>query len=482
MKWQFNLFPIILVFYFSGQLYSQQLILQPDPNAGHDAFLFELEPNTNFGDYTDFIAFYWTFFGVEGKGSSLLKFDLSTLPQQIKITNATLSLSHNEYSTNQGQAGNNACYLEKIVEPWNEHTVTWNSNPNSSFMHRKYLPASHSENQNYSDIDITNFVQEWYHSPLTNHGFKIELVESSLYSSMKFCSSDHHIAAKRPKLIINYKSELDSCRSFRPSPDEGIDAFLFELEPTTNFSNYPDLIAFSWTFFGVPGYGNSLIKFDLTTLPDDIEITSAGLSLFHNASSTNQGQAGNNACYLRKVIEDWDPATVTWNSSPTVTGNNQVYLPTSQVSDQNYKNISVIDFVKEWHARPDKNYGMMLTLEDKSLYNSMKFCSSEHPIEAYRPELIVCYQKIISKTTENNSSWNISIQPTQSQNEWIIHTSKLTNGLQIQLYNEMGTPVSIRSTVFDLQVKLDASSLPTGMYFLNLIQGQHISKHKLIRM
>lgn len=482
MKRRYHLLLPILAICTSAPLFAQQIILQPDAQEGQDAFLFELEPTTNFGDYSDFIAFYWTFFGVEGKGTSLLKFDLSKLPPQIKIRSASLSLFHNEYSTNQGQAGNNACYLEKIVEPWDENTVNWNTNPNSSSTYRKYLPTSHSENQNYSEIDITDFVEEWYRSPSTNHGFKIELVESSLYSSMKFCSSDHHIAGKRPKLKIQYRSETDSCASFKPGPAEGLDAFLFELEPQTNFSNYPDFIAFSWTFFGVPGYGNSLIKFDLSRLPDDIEITAAGLSLYHNASSTNQGQAGNNACYLRKVIENWEPDMVTWNTTPIVTANNQVYLESSQSSDQNYKNISIVEFVKDWYADPNKNFGMMLTLEDKSLYNSMKFCSSEHPNEAFRPELIVCYQKLVSKTTNNPYPWNISIQPTISQNEWTIYTSKPANGLQLQVLNEMGTRVSVKKTMFDQQVKLDASLLPKGIYFLNMIQGQHISYHKLIRI
>lgn len=83
--------------------------------------------------------------------------------------------------------------------------MTWNSNPNSSSTLRKFLPTSNSENQNYSDIDITDFVEEWYHSPSMNHGFKIELVELSLFSSMKFCSSDHPNALLRPEHMVCYQ-------------------------------------------------------------------------------------------------------------------------------------------------------------------------------------------------------------------------------------------------------------------------------------
>lgn len=481
MKNQFKLFFITLSLCMSELMLAQQILLQPDANEGQDAFLFELEPNTNFGDHPDFISFYWTFFGVEGKGNSLLKFDLSKLPPNIKITHASLSLFHNELSTNQGQAGDNACYLEKIVEPWDENRVTWNSIPSSNSSHRKYLPTSISPNQNYSNIDITDFVEEWYLFPFNNHGIKIELAEAKLYSSMKFCSSDHPIADNRPKLLINYKLETDSCRSFQPGPDDGLDAFLFELEPNTNFSNYPDIIAFSWTFFGAPGLGNSLLKFDLSTLPDHIEINSAVLSLSHNAASTNQGQAGNNACYLRKVIKEWDPNFVTWNSTPTVTANNQVYLPTSQTSDQNYKNISVLDFVKDWYADPNNNFGMMLTLEDKSLYNSMKFCSSDHPNEALRPELMVCFRKISSETNGNKPSFKISIQATQTQNEWNLISSIPIKGMQIRLYNETGSRIQTLSTFTEDRIKLDARTLPRGIYFLSLINEQQISTHKLIK-
>lgn len=60
---------------------------------------------------------------------------------------------------------------------------------------------------------------------------------------------------------------------------------------------------------------------------------------------------------------------------------------------QDYPNIDITDFVKEWYKNPSSNYGMILSLEDKSLFNSMKLCSSDYPDPIKRPILEVCFKK-----------------------------------------------------------------------------------------
>ncbi len=60
------------------------------------------------------------------------------------------------------------------------------------------LPASTSQFQDYTNIDITALVQEMINEPSTNYGFMIKLNNENYYRSMLFATSDYSNAAKHP--------------------------------------------------------------------------------------------------------------------------------------------------------------------------------------------------------------------------------------------------------------------------------------------
>ncbi|MBK9722461.1 MAG: DNRLRE domain-containing protein [Saprospiraceae bacterium] len=463
-------------------LRAQVLVLQPGPGEGQDAFLFELEPFTNFGDHPDFISFYWTFFGQEGAGISLLKFDLTKLSAQDKIKRAYLSLYHNASSTNQGQAGLNACYLKKVISPWTENTVNWNSMPKSTFSGAIYLPQSSSPNQDYTEIEITDFVKEWQNNPSENFGMLLDLENLSLLSSMKFCSSDCDEADRRPKLVIETIPLRDTCLILQPDAIHGQDAFIFSIEPSTNYGDYPDLISFSWTFFGIEGQGNSLLKFDLSQIPQNLEIEHASMSLFYNSLSSNQGQSGNNACYLRKIISNWDENSVTWNTAPNSTATGAQYLKTSNSMIQDYPNIDITDFVKEWYKNPSSNYGMILSLEDKSLFNSMKLCSSDYPDPIKRPILEVCFKKITANKEVLTQDSKISIYPSFIGNQIIVELGETVADLKVNIVNEQGKTVYIERFCNQHQVSIDSHLFLKGIYFIKVVTTENTQISKIIKM
>ena len=207
------------------------IVLQPDSTLGKDATLFELNPNNNIGNSNEFISFDWTFSGIEAKGYSLIQFDLSSLPQNTNIISAKLSLFHNPIlNSSAGQAGDNACYLKKVTSQWNENTVTWNTMPSTSNINQVYLATSISPNQNYPNIDIINFVIDWYNNPQSNYGMMLEIINKSLYNSMKFCSSDYVDSLLRPKLEICCRTpeslkdikNINYFFSLYPNPNKGI--------------------------------------------------------------------------------------------------------------------------------------------------------------------------------------------------------------------------------------------------------------------
>ena len=108
--------------------YSQQtnhiIALQPGPSQGMDADIRTDLPDTPNGSSYDFIANAWTAQGNYFHQRSLLKFDLSEIPADAIILNATLFLFTNLNTGHyQLDSGANASYLLLITEPWDENTV-----------------------------------------------------------------------------------------------------------------------------------------------------------------------------------------------------------------------------------------------------------------------------------------------------------------------------------------------------------------------
>src|SRR5687768_4901529 len=105
------------------------LVLQPDAATGKDARIFNLDALANYGNDPDFIASQWNYLGEPGTMRSLIQFDLSQLPKGVNVVDARLSLYYNNESETPGQIGNNAAYIRRLIEPWEENTVAWNQQP-----------------------------------------------------------------------------------------------------------------------------------------------------------------------------------------------------------------------------------------------------------------------------------------------------------------------------------------------------------------
>jgi hypothetical protein len=182
--------------------------------------------------------------------------------------------------------------------------------------------------------------------------------------------------------------------TLQPGPVDGIDAHMKEIESNVNFGSTPDFIAYTWTFNSVQSEGRSLIKFDLSMLPINAIILDAKLSLYHNPTSYSAGHSGVNHSFLKVVTGAWNENTVTWATMPPTTSANAVYLDTSSSTNQNYLNIDITSHIASWHASPATNHGFMIENVLKTLYRSMKFCSSDHPTSSLRPKLVIVYDTV----------------------------------------------------------------------------------------
>ena len=96
--------------------------------------------------------------------------------------------------------------LQQVVEPWDEHKVTWNTQPKTVEYNQVYIPPF-IRNVNFIDVDVTRlFVQ-----PVTtdnvsypNYGMLFRLWPTDRFPGFRFASSDYPNEIMRPKLTIYY--------------------------------------------------------------------------------------------------------------------------------------------------------------------------------------------------------------------------------------------------------------------------------------
>ena len=185
----------------------QTLTLQPGPSEGKDALIRDDFASSNFGEDVNFTSNAWTVGGNPCVLRSLVFFDLSAIPVSATVISAKLSLYCNLTSgIYQLQYGDNASYLLRMTQDWNENTVTWMNQPGTSNSGKVLILSSTSQTQDYPDIDVTVPVQGMVSDPSSNFGWMIQLVTEELYRSMVFASSDNSDAERRPKLVVEYHS------------------------------------------------------------------------------------------------------------------------------------------------------------------------------------------------------------------------------------------------------------------------------------
>jgi hypothetical protein len=140
---------------------------------------------------------------------SLISFDLSAIPANAVIVSAKLSL-YGLPSTNtivQGNQGANNLLVQRVLDNWNQTTVTWNTQPATTTSGQIELPPTTSAyNYDVTDIDVTQLVKDMRTlTPDKTAGFCLRLKTEANWRSVIFASTRHNNASKRPKLKIIYR-------------------------------------------------------------------------------------------------------------------------------------------------------------------------------------------------------------------------------------------------------------------------------------
>lgn len=182
------------------------VILKPDADEGKDAEVIwkqndTINANANRGTYKLCNPYAWTHQGIPVLKRNLIEFDLSDIPKDITITNATLKMYYDADDLPYHR-GNNPMIIERIISPWNENTVTWNTQPLTTTTNQIIVPASSFDTQDYI-IDVTDIVADILQEP-NSFGFLMKLQTEVHYRQVLLASSDNANKNLHPRLEICY--------------------------------------------------------------------------------------------------------------------------------------------------------------------------------------------------------------------------------------------------------------------------------------
>ncbi len=204
-----RILPLLMVFLALGiqpALHSQTTLnILLSQGAGEDTYLAGGSPNTNYGSHPSMGGNTWTCLGSLCVSRAVFKFDMSSIPPNAIVTNASLQLFADlNWSQSPTTGGpNNSGFLYRITSPWSEFTVNWNTQPSISVSDQVIIPGSVSNAQNYT-LNVTTMVQNMLANS-ANYGFMLRMQdEVNYYLSLMFASSDNANPSNIPILSLTY--------------------------------------------------------------------------------------------------------------------------------------------------------------------------------------------------------------------------------------------------------------------------------------
>jgi len=266
-----------------------------------DADVVSTQPTVNYGAEESVVVDRST-------TETYLKFDLSTLPNDIVIRGITLRGVAYE-STDFGGNGDVNIYFSSD-DSWSESTITYDTKPVfsdfilASWNVKGLMPATDLLLEIVDDQELLENVQSQVFGDKT-----VTLMLASQGFSSKYHSKESPNAADHMTLEVAYQvlSKVDL-----PSV---ADTYVNQSAGDANFGAESTLQVDPQSRTAVDPPITSFIKFDLSPLPANIEIERVSLQML-----AFQGFAygGNGNCSTYLLDDDtWDETTLTYNNQPT---------------------------------------------------------------------------------------------------------------------------------------------------------------------
>ncbi|HCS19772.1 MAG TPA: hypothetical protein DIW47_04270 [Bacteroidetes bacterium] len=230
------------------------------------------------------------------------------------------------------------------------------------------------------------------------------------------------------------------------SPSGDLDALVSsktEVEEEDNtYQNSPDIGCGTWTY-GNAGTGKNrcFLNFDWSRIPGNAIIISAELDLYSKDTGwiIHGGHMGENESFIKRVVDNWDAATVTWNNQPGAANTAAVTLAKSTTSDQDYLNIDVTGLVKAMQAT-NSWYGFVFISKNENDNGVLSFVSSNSSDSTKRPRLRITYSVPTSIESMKSTSPKVTIYPNPSSNPTIA-VSEFEDGVELRLFTFSGQKI-----------------------------------------
>ncbi|MCA6363782.1 MAG: DNRLRE domain-containing protein [Bacteroidetes bacterium] len=267
----------------------------------------------------------------------------------------------------------------------------------------------------------------------------------------------------------------------------------------TSANNYgSDIYLKAFCLPGASGGQNTnrgLLFFDLSTIPANAQVLSAGLSLYATGfiNTLLPGHLGNNLAYIEQVTSPWNEFSVTWNNQPATTTTNRGTLLPSTSSTQDYT-VNLTVMVQGMVNNPATNMGFMLRLdtENPNTPAALAFYSSDNTIPSKFPALCVIWKgsELSSGETHETVVYATSPEPQYvlaypnpavKGGEIVLEHELLKGDVSLTITDAHGRIVRQEKTAqANGKIILPVNNLACGFYFVQLVADNRHLRSKFV--
>ena len=400
--------------------------------GGEDTYIFQERPD-ELGHYTQASLFV----GYKQKYAGLLRFDLSPLLANTRITRATLQLYGVGWS-----GANISASAYAISRTATLSETTWNQARTAKFWAMAGCNDPSSDRRanpeatiittglsRWYSLDLTSLAQGWQNGDVANNGILLR-GDSLVADYFLFASAEYGTSELRPRLVIEYEGvaaptptavptlAATKTPTLVPTPtrtatptlppslpitvtlQQGLngytgteDTYLYRDAPDVSYHAYPVLRV------GQKQQYAMLLRFDLSLIPSNAVVTWATLQIYGVSWSTTGVGMG-----AYTVLRSTDLSQATWSRAQidnpwavagcdsTITDRRARYESGAMTTGaEQWSVFTVTSAVQEWVGGRLANNGFLLRAILTKYTDYVNFASSEFSDEARRPRLVITY-------------------------------------------------------------------------------------------
>jgi len=377
----------------------------------------------------------WIGPGRSAGSRGFLKWDLSSLPAGVRISNATMRL----YYAGEEAGGGDSTFTVKVAKvvganpdleratwasPDNVYSWSGGADGGTGDLAAAESTAAVGKNRGWVVWNVSNMAQEWVEAPGMNFGMALDPdVAATIGSTRDFASREHADPRLQPELVITYRqpsrNPMPPGLSVPSPPVAGsppgpfpdmITASIGGYEDTyvnrepysdTNYSSDPLIRTYTWPANNVANRG--FIRWDLSGLPDNITVVNATLWLYFVGEEVG-GKDNTYAVSVAKVTGVLpDLGAATWNRYDGLSswpgGENGGAAAMAPIESSaaigkmpRWVSWDVTGMVQDWVAGPETNSGMVIDADPHAgAQSNRSFASREYPDLLSRPRLVITY-------------------------------------------------------------------------------------------